>query len=299
MSTMETTVLCVDADGADRERTMDALSAVDGLVSRGCESVASAEAALESTLFDCLVTEYALPDGTGLDVVSAGRAIHPDVGCVLFSDTPFDEIDTSEAADAVVDYLPKESAADYEYLPDLVRDVTTGRTQTAYPLPPDEDERLAALAAYDVDGLATTDAFDRLTELAALQFDVKFAFVGLVDAHEERFVSCYGAEWESLPREKTVCTYAILEDDVTVVEDVQRDPLFETNEVLRDLDIRSYAGAKITGPDGEIVGMFCVLDNQPRTYAEDERTALTLFAAEASEQLDLRSRVAGTGRVVS
>lgn len=293
---MQSAVLCVDADESARERTMRALSSTDGLTPTGCDSVTAAEEALDSALFDCLVTEYELPDGTGLDVVAAARAVHPDIGCVLFTNASFAEIDTSETAHAVVDYLQKETPADYEYLPELVESVTTARTHTAYPLPDDEGARLAAVASYDVDGLATTDAFDRLTELAALQFEARFAFVGLVDAHEERFVSCYGAEWESLAREKTICTYAILEEDVTVIEDVQRDPLFETNEVLRELDIRSYAGAKITGPDGEVVGMFCVLDDQPRTYAEDERTALTLFAAEASEQLELRSRLADAGR---
>jgi GAF domain-containing protein len=293
---MHSAVLCVDADESARERTMRTLSGTDGLRPTGCGSVAAAEEALGSALFDCLVTEYELPDGTGLDVVSAAREIHPDIGCVLFTDASFAEIDTSETAHAVVDYLQKETPADYEYLPELVESVTTARTHTAYPLPDDEGTRLAAVASYDVDGLAATDAFDRLTELASRQFDATFAFVGLVDAHEERFASCYGAGWESLPREKTVCTYAILEDDVTVIEDVQQDPLFETNERLRELGIRSYAGAKLTATDGETVGMFCVLDDEPRTYTADERATLRLFAAEVSEQLELRRRLAETGR---
>ena len=287
----ETTVLCVDADEQERERTSAALSATEGVTSTGCGSAAAAEQRLSSAAFDCLVTEYTLPDGTGLDVVAAARETHPDMGCVLFTDTPFADIDTSETPHAVVDHLTKETEADYEYLPALVQRVATARTHTAYPLPPDEEARLAALAAYDLPGLAATAAFDRLTELASRQFDVRFAFVGLVDAHEERFVSCYGAEWDSLPRQDTVCTYAILEDDVMVVEDVAEDPRFAANEVLPSLEIRSYAGAPVTAPTGEPLGMFCVLDDEPRRYTDAERESLRLFAAEAGEQLELRRRI--------
>jgi GAF domain-containing protein len=293
----ETSVLVVEPDESERERTVRALSDADRLTTTACNSVAAAERALDSTVFDCLVTEYDLPDGTGLDVVAAAREVHPDVGCVLFTSAPFSEIDTSETAYAVVDHLGKETPADYEYLPELVESVTTARTHTAYPLPENEAERLAALATYDVAGLETTDAFDRLTELASKQFDVAYAFVGLLDAHEERFVSCYGGDWESIPREKTVCTYSILEGDVTVIEDIRRDPLFEANELLEDLGFRSYAGATVTGPEDEPIGMFCVLDDEPRTYTPEERETLRLFAAEASEQLELRRRLASPGRI--
>lgn len=290
----EAAVLCVDADEPERERTTAALSAVEGLTTTACASVEAARRRLSSAVFDCLVTEYGLPDGTGLDVVAVARDTQPDVGCILFTDTPFAEIDTSEAPHLVVDHLAKESEDDYEYLPHLVQNVVSARTHTSYPLPPDEDDRLAALAAYDLSGLTATDSFDRLTELASRQFDVAFAFVGLVDAHEERFVSCYGAEWESLPRQDTVCTYAILEDDVMVVEDIESDPRFSANEVLPSLDIRSYAGASITASTGETLGMFCVLDDEPRSYTTDERESLRLFAAEAAEQLELRRRIAVT-----
>jgi GAF domain-containing protein len=267
------------------------LTTASELTPTTCGSLAAAEDALDETRFDCLVTEYDLPDGTGLDLVRAARGAHPDIGCLLFTSTPFSEIDTSSLENVVVDHLSKESAADYDFLPELVRSVTTDRTHTAYPLPPDEDDRLAALASYDLDGLRTAETFDRLTELASRQFDARFAFVGLVDSHEEQFVSCYGADWETLPREQTVCTYAILEDDVMVVEDTTDDPRFDTNETLRALDIRSYAGAQLRGPTGRPLGMFCVLDDEPRQYDANERESLRLFAAEAAEQLELRRRL--------
>jgi GAF domain-containing protein len=295
---MTTSVLCVDGDRTERDRTVAALSTASTVTTtRG--SLEAAEDALRSATFDCLVTEYALPDGTGLELVAAARRIHPDIGCVLFTDTPFAEIDTSSLENVVVDHLSKTSEADYDFLPDLVESVAAERTHTAYPLPPDEDDRLAALESYDVGELRAAETFDRLTELASRQFDARFAFVGLVDSHEERFVSCYGADWKTIPREKTVCTYAILEDDVMVVEDTVEDPRFNGNDILRDLEIRSYAGAQLRGPSAEPLGMFCVLDDEPRQYDADERDALRLFAAEASEQLELRRRLSTSRAMAS
>jgi ActR/RegA family two-component response regulator len=283
-------VLCVDGDDADRERTVEAVAAAEGLSPTACGSVEAAKRRLEAATVDCLVTAYDLPDGTGLELVAFVREVQPDVGCVLFTDTPFARIDTGEAAHAVVDYLPKEPDA-WDDLPELLRTVAAGRTHTAYPLPADEDGRLATLAAYDLDDLSAAAAFDRLTELAARQFDVAVAFVGLVDAHEERFVSCFGADWATMPREDTVCTYAILDEGVTVVEDVAADPRFAANDRLDSLGVRAYAGAPVAPAGGEPIGMFCVLDDEPRAFGAAERESLRLFAAEAADQFELRRRV--------
>jgi len=102
-------------------------------------------------------------------------------------------------------------------------------------------------------------------------------------------------DWETLSREDSICTYAMLEDDVTVIEDVQADPRFEHNETLKALGIRSYAGAKIEAPNGQVIGQLCVTNEQPRSYTEAERADLALFADEVAEQLELRRRLSAQG----
>lgn len=66
---MHATVLCVDADADRRTDTVDTLSSTlpdEGEVV-GADGVAAASEALESTPIDCAITEYDLPDGTGMD----------------------------------------------------------------------------------------------------------------------------------------------------------------------------------------------------------------------------------------
>ncbi|MFC6974290.1 GAF domain-containing protein [Halomicroarcula sp. GCM10025709] len=168
-----------------------------------------------------------------------------------------------------------------------------GAGQAAYPVPKDEGARIAAVREYDIDELRAADAFDRVTELVVSHFDIDVAFVGLVDAHEEQFVACEGANWSTLSREDTVCTHTVLTDEVMVVEDTHEDPRFAANDRLDELDIRSYAGARITDADGNALGAVCCIDGEPRSYSHTERADLRRFADEVEEQLRLRKRLSG------
>jgi CheY-like chemotaxis protein len=283
------TIACVDGDPESRRRTREALVADHDVVS--CGSVSEAADLVRTGDIDCVVTEYSLPGGSGLDLTQSIRDKSPDTPCVLFTDVSPDRIDSAQYGDVVVEYLPKDMPEARESLTRLVENVVAQRTQVAYPLPPDEDERLAALAQYDRPGLDAAETFDRLTTLAQSQFGVDVAFVGLVDAHEERFLACAGEDWETLDREDTMCTHTILEDDMMVVEDVNADPRFADNDRLAELDIAAYAGVPLRTPRGATIGAFCLTHGEPREFTEGERADLRLFADEAMEQLELRRRL--------
>lgn len=285
------TVLCVDptgetvpvfTDDADFE------TLVAGDIRTALETAATTE-------IDCVVAEYDLPDGTCFECFEAVRESDPNAACIIYTDVDHSEIDTETFTDTIAECLLKGSRNVEDRLVDTVRNAVYNRTQVGFPLPDDEDERLAALAEYDLDELGAVETFERLSELIGSHFDISVAFVGLVHESEERFIACHGADWERMDRDESVCTYALLEDDVTVIEDVQDDPHFEHNEMLDRWDIRSYVGANITTPDGTVLGQLCLTDDEPRTYAAEDLEDLELFAEEISEQLELRRRLdAGT-----
>jgi GAF domain-containing protein len=283
-------VLCVGTD--------DTASVFTDRAHLDAHAVADIEAALsaaETLAVDCVVAEYELPDGTAFDCFEAVRASHPNAACILYTSADHTDIDTDAFRDTVAELLPKGGPNAEDRLVDMVRNAVVNRTQVGFPLPTDEDDRLDALADYDVESLAALDTFDRLSSLIASHFDISVAFVGLVHEVEERFIACHGADWETMDREDTICTYAILDDDVTVIENVQDDPRFEYNETLKQLDIRSYAGANITSPDGTVLGELCLIHDEPRSYTDEELADLQLFADEVAEQLELRRRLAADG----
>jgi len=287
---MSVTVLYADGDDESRTATVTALSE-SGFDVREAETLAAATDAVTDTAIDCVVTTYDLPDGSGLELLASVREVTPDTPCILFTDAPTGEIDTTAFEGLVAEYLPSGIANAHARLRRLIDDLVTRRSQVGYPLPDDEDARLAALEQYDVEDRSTRETFDRLTELAAQYVDVDKVFVGVVDEHEERFVSCRGADLDPLARENTMCTHAILEPDVLVVEDTYEDARFEHNDALDRLNIRSYVGAPIHGPDGVAIGSFCLTDDEPRAFSDDEIRVVRLLADEAAEQLELRRQL--------
>lgn len=287
------TVLCVDPDGAARSETAAALSALPGLAVEEADGLAGATDALAGV--DCVVSEYDLPDGSGLDLFARARESVPDATLVLFTAADLSEIDTAASGEAVAEYVPKDGPDARERLASLVEHGVATGTQTAYPLPDDEEERLDALSAYALDTAALDEAIDRLTDLARAALGVPMAGVGVVAAHEQRFLACRGVDLDRVPREETVCTYAMLEREVTVVEDLQADPRFEANDDLRELGIRAYASANLTTPEGRVLGTFCVYDREPRSFDDRERALLETLAAEATDQLELRRRLHDEG----
>ena len=284
------TVVCADPDEQSRLNTVDALETA-GFTVAGAASVADVVAALEDSV-GCVVTSASLPDGDGFDVVEAVRNRYPDCPCVFFTAEPPSELPRG-GREQVVEYVPRSVTGARKRLADVVIAATTTMTQAAYPVPDDESERLAALEQYDVESLSALDTFERLTALITSHFGIDIAFVGLVDAHEERFVACEGANWRTLEREDTVCTHTILSDEVMVVEDVREDPRFTAVDKLEQLDIRSYAGARITDAEGNALGSVCCIHGEPRTYTQAERDDLRRFADEVEEQLGLRRRLDG------
>lgn len=282
-------LLCVDADPGTRGETADTLRDA-GFEVVEADSVADARERLGDEV-EGAVTEQTLPDGTGLELICEVRESTPDTNCILYTDVPVAEIDTAAFGDVVAEYLRKDAPDAESELVDLVEQAVAFRTQTAYPLPENEAARLAALERYASNPESLGESFDRLSEIASELFEVDAAAVGLIDAHEQRFLACHGISLEPMAREDTVCTYAILDSGVTVIEDVRDDPRFADNEGLMAAGIRFYASAPIETHEGEAIGTFCVYDDARRSFSEDERELLTMLADEAMDQLTLRRRL--------
>jgi CheY-like chemotaxis protein len=291
----EVTVLYVDPNGDRRAATCETLAAADGFDAVGRGSLTAAVETLEDGSVDCVVTAYELSEKTGLDLAARVREIDPDTPCILYTDKPADRIATERRGEVVVEYLPRDMPDAAESLVHLVTNTIDHHSQVGYPLPDHEDERLQVLEQYDQAGMEAVETFDRLTTLAKRHFGVDVAFVGFVDAHEERFLACEGAEWRTLNREDSICTHTILEEEVMVVEDVMADDRFVANDRLDELNIEFYAGATLRTPKGATIGAFCLTHGEPRGFTDEDRTDLRLFADEAMEQLELRHELEKRG----
>jgi GAF domain-containing protein len=157
-------------------------------------------------------------------------------------------------------------------------------------LPPDEEQRLAALRELELLDTEPEEAFDELVRRAAAATGAPVAVITLVDEARQWFKARVNLELESTDRDLSFCAHAILTpDDLTVVPDTLEDERFADNLlVAEDPNIRFYAGAPIFTPDGFPVGTLCVIDTAPRGLSDDQAQALRELAAEVSHQIERR-----------
>lgn len=147
------------------------------------------------------------------------------------------------------------------------------------PLPPNEAERLAALRDLRILDTPAEDHFDAVCKAAAALFSLPIALVSLIDSDRQWFKAKCGTDVEGTPRDIAFCTYAILRDDVLVVEDATADPRFADNPlVMGGHSIRFYAGAPLVLRSGIRVGTLCVIDKRPRSFSDLQKTQLQDFA---------------------
>lgn len=142
------------------------------------------------------------------------------------------------------------------------------------PIPYDEVQRLASLQALDILDTGAEPAFDRITRMAAQQFDVPIALVTLVDSARQWFKSKVGLPVSETPREDSFCQFAIMDQVVMQVPDATQDPRFAVNPlVLGDPKIRFYAGAPLITAKGFRLGTLCLIDMQPRPALDESQQA--------------------------
>jgi GAF domain-containing protein len=135
-----------------------------------------------------------------------------------------------------------------------------------YPVPHDEEARLKALATMAVLTTPPDEAFDLIVELATHLFKVPIALVSIVGRDHQIFKARVGLDVCETGRDVSFCAHAIVEPaEVMVVPDARRDPRFSTNRLVTGTPfIRFYAGAPLSGIQGQPIGTLCILDRVPR-----------------------------------
>ena len=157
------------------------------------------------------------------------------------------------------------------------------------PIPREEAARLKVLRELDMLDSAPELKFDEFTRLVAETLDVPIALISLIDEDRQWFKSHYGIDATETPREMAFCAYAILDEEVFVVEDATKDPRFRDNPlVTADPNIRFYAGAPLIAPSGHKLGTLCAIDDKPRQIEGDKKLFLEILAQHVVDVLKTR-----------
>lgn len=150
----------------------------------------------------------------------------------------------------------------------------------------DEQVRLETLRSLSILDTPPEERFDRLTRMAKRLFGVPIALVSLVDQNRQWFKSCVGLELSETSRDISFCGHAILGNEIFIIPNAIEDTRFADNPLVMDEPhIRFYAGCPLTAPDGSKLGTLCIIDQQPRSFGNEDLDVLKDLASMVEREL--------------
>jgi formate hydrogenlyase transcriptional activator len=160
-----------------------------------------------------------------------------------------------------------------------------------------EDEaRLEALRRTSLLDSPPEEAFDRLTRLATTVLHVPVAIISLLDRDRQFIKSACGlsGSLESLrktPLEHSFCKHPVGSGEPLVVADNRSHPVVGNYPAVTELGLMAYAGIPLITSDGHALGTFCVLDERPHEWTEEEVAILNVLASSTVSEIELRGLV--------
>ena len=160
----------------------------------------------------------------------------------------------------------------------------------------ENDARLDALRRTSLLDSPPEETFDRLTRLATTVLRVPVALVSLVDEERQFFKSQCGlaeplASSRQTPLRHSFCRHAVGSREPLVVADARRDPRFGHDHAFSQLGVLAYAGIPLITSDGYALGTFCVVDQRPHDWTEEEIGILRVLASSTISEIELRRLV--------
>ncbi|MBB2149765.1 GAF domain-containing protein [Pedobacter gandavensis] len=143
-----------------------------------------------------------------------------------------------------------------------------------------EEARLENLKKYKILYTKTEPYFDQLAAITATMMNTPIAMINFVDRDIVwTKADQHGQAGKEMDRELSLCSLAILNESVTVFEDLIQDPTMMSNPLfVGESGLRFYAAAAITTNEGFRVGSVCIVDKNPRVFGEEERKKLERMA---------------------
>lgn len=162
-----------------------------------------------------------------------------------------------------------------------------------------DPERLAAVRSVDLLDTSGGAAFDRATRLATRLLGAPVALVSIIDRDRQFFPAQVGlqghwAQDRQTPLSHSFCQFVVAGDEPLVVQDARDDEWLRDNGAIADLGVIAYAGFPLHAADGQPIGAFCAIQDEPRAWTDDDLEVLADLTAFVNDEIRLRVALAAS-----
>ncbi|MEN0015425.1 MAG: diguanylate cyclase, partial [Solirubrobacteraceae bacterium] len=149
-----------------------------------------------------------------------------------------------------------------------------------------DPNRLAAVEATQLLDREADPELDALTQAVTALVGVPRSTITLVTHDRQFFASQCGNAGTAAPGIETPLSHSYCQHPATtgrelVIEDAREHPLLKDNLATTEVGLRAYVGIPLMA-GGETFGVLCALDDQPRTWSQDDLGALRSVARRAT-----------------
>ncbi|MFT4947868.1 MAG: DNA-binding NarL/FixJ family response regulator [Natronomonas sp.] len=275
-------VLHVDDEPGLAETTAEFLQHEDDRLT--VETATSASEGLDrlaEAAFDCVVSDYDMPEMNGIEFLKAVRATYPDIPFVLFTGKGSEEIASEAVSAGVSDYLQKRGGTErYTLLANRIENlVAQHRAEEGLQTRVRQQAAVADLGQYALRGCDLGSLFERAVESVSKGLDTEYSKVLEYRPANGDLLLRAGTGWQpGLVGEAAVgageesqAGYTLQTEEPVVVEDLRTESRFSGPPLLLDHGVVSGISV-IIGTPAEPWGMLGTHTSERRSFAQDDIT---------------------------
>lgn len=262
-------------------------------------NAAEAESRLSESAFDCVVSDYDMPNTNGIEFLERVRETRPDLPFVLFTGKGSEAVASDAISAGVTEYLQKQSGTEqYELLAHRIKNAVESHrsVQRAETL-----DRVRSLVADISEALIRADSrWNAETSVCEIISDAEpyqFAWIGVRDPETDRiepgasvgiqegYLDEITVTADDSPTGQGPAGRAIRNRRIAVSQNVSEDPSFERwRQAALERGFRSVAGVPLIYDD-TTYGVLVVYADRTDAFDETERELLTELGDNISHTL--------------
>jgi PAS domain S-box-containing protein len=155
-----------------------------------------------------------------------------------------------------------------------------------------DDIRLLAVERFKTLNIDTDKEFREFVEMASGICSTPIALITLIEEEVQWLKVKKGTDVEQMPVKTSFCRHTLLQDDVMVVPDAQKDERFANSPIVAGApNVRFYAGTPLITNEGHRIGTLCVIDMEPHELNSNQQQMLKMLGKQAIGLMDFRISV--------